>query len=206
MEKRYLATDSLQSWTSVEHHLVQSFIFLSLLFSIAVSQISYSVHLLEWITQLKLNEEELGADTFYSNLIERTKAVLFGLWIDDVYPQRLPEVFIQKSIPIKGKLWMWIEYEPFQEIFFIMFNLNSMSIYIKFYLYYVIFFETSTGLIKKGWGHYEMDDINQFHGVPIIIVNMSLTARGWCNDIIMYDCMGQFLQDGEKVQVMSQFF
>ena len=90
---------------------------------------------------------------FYSNLIERAKAVLFGLWIDDVYPQRLPEVFIQKSIPIKGKLWMWIEYEPFQRIFFIMFNLNSMSIYIKFYLYYVIFFETSTGLIKKGWGH-----------------------------------------------------
>ena len=127
--KWYLATDSLQSWTSVEHHLVQSFIFLSLLFSIAVSQISYSVHLLEWITQLKLNEEKLGADTFYSNQIERTKAVLFGLWIDDVYPQRLPEVFIQKSIPIKGKLWMWIEYEPFQEIFFIMFNLNSMSIY-----------------------------------------------------------------------------
>ena len=95
--------------------------------------------LLEWITQLILNEEKLGADTFYSNLIERAKAVLFGLWIDDVYPQRLPEVFIQKSIPIKGKLWMWIEYEPFQKIFFIMFNLNSMSIYIILYLYHLFF-------------------------------------------------------------------
>ena len=62
-----------------------------------------------------LNEEKPGADTFYSNPIGRAKAVLFGLWIDDVYPQRLPEVFIQKSIPIKGKLWMWIESEPFQK-------------------------------------------------------------------------------------------
>ena len=62
-----------------------------------------------------LNEEKPGADTFYSNPLGRAKAVLFGLWIDDVYPQRLPEVFIQKSIPIKGKLWMWIESEPFQQ-------------------------------------------------------------------------------------------
>ena len=34
--KWYLATDSLKSWTSVEHHLVWSFIFASLVFSIAV--------------------------------------------------------------------------------------------------------------------------------------------------------------------------
>ena len=105
------------------------FYFLSLVLSIAVYEIAYSVHLLEWITLLKLNEEKHGADTIHNNLIERTKAVLFGLWIDDVYPQRLPEVFIQKSIPIKGKLWMWIESEPFQKKI-IIFNLNSMSTYI----------------------------------------------------------------------------
>ena len=152
-----------------------------------------------------LNEEKPGADTFYSNPIGRAKAVLFGLWIDDVYPQRLPEVFIQKSIPIKGKLWMWIESEPFQKKI-IIFKLNSMSTYIfnSIFFYYVIFFETmSTGLIKKDWGHYEMHDISQFNGVLIITLNMPLTAQGWCNEIIIWI---SFCRAGKRCKLCPNFF